>query len=294
MIQKRFGLIILFVFSAIMFFSGCDEDSTDPILGGGGDVEAPTNVKVTLDAPVGGGAYALITWNSSTDENDAEFTGYVVVTDSVNINGNPVGRFDSAFVAKTAADLYTVTNITRGRLFKTLVYGVNNSGGISEAAQSLVYSGVYSGSAEIDEFDASAEAQSAFGWDPATGLGTQYPYSSDNAGTIDIHVRDNAGTLTLYSPGAVPSGPISPARVTQFALLGQGGDAYNLAVESYDDLTEPTLSSIPVADENVYLIKTQDNIYIKLWVTDITETTFSTVQFTYKVQPVSGLKILKR
>lgn len=292
MLKNRFAFILIIVIISLFYFSGCEDDATDPLPIS--DVVAPTNVKVTLDAVVGGGSFAVISWNSSTDESDTDFKGYLVVTDSVNINGNRLGRFDSSFVAKTAPDLYNVTDLVRGRLFKTLVYSVNTNDELSEAATSVVYSGIYSGEGSIDEFSTSTETQSAFGWDPATGLGTQYSYSSANAGLIDIHARVIGGQLLFYSPGAVPENPISPARTTQFVLLGLGGDAYNMAVEAYTDLAEPTSSSILIADENVYLIKTQDNIYVKLWVTNVAVTTFSTVEFTYKIQPVENLKILKR
>jgi len=292
MFKTKLTIILMIALTSLFYFNGCDEDTVDPLPVS--DVESPTNVKVTLDAVLGGGGYATVTWNSSPDESSADFRGYVVITDSVNINGNGLGRFDSAFVDKSAADLYNVTDLVRGRLFKTLVYSVNTDNELSEAAQSVVYSGVYSGTGTIDEFSTSTETQSAFGFDAATGLGTQYPYSSTNGNVIDIHVREENGQLSFYSPGAVPTNPISPARVTQFALLGQGGDAYNMAVEAYDDLTEPTSSTITIADENVYLIKTQDNIYVKIWVTEISGTNFSTVEFTYKLQPVADLKILKR
>lgn len=291
MIKRRLALLI-FVLTVFIGFTGCDEDSTspDPV----SDVAAPTNVKITLDAIVGGGAYAIVTWNSSPDESSADFQGYIIVTDSVNINGNRLGRFDSAFVAKSAADLYNLTGLHQGRLFKSLVYAVNTDNALSEAASSVVYSGIYSGTGSIDEFSTSSETQSAFGWDPGTGLGTQYSYSSSNSNLIDIHVRETNGQLQFFSPGAVPENPINPARVTQFALLGQGGDQYNMAVAQYSDLQEPSNSSIAIADENVYLIKTQDSTYVKLWVTEISGTNFSTVEFTYKLQPVQNLKILKR
>jgi hypothetical protein len=61
------------------------------------------------------------------------------------------------------------------------------------------------------------------------------------------------------------------------------------------DLVEPTSSSIAVIADNVYLLKLQSNHYVKVWVRELTNPGgFQRISFTYKVQPIEGLRVLKR
>ena len=270
----------------------CKSNSTEPVPVT--ELAPPTNIKIVVDATdIGGGSFASINWDQSSDEGLSDFSGYVILTDSVDANGNSMGRYDSGFVSKNDAQLYNVLSLVRGERYKSMVYSTTGSKN-SQSAESIIYSGVYLGEGLIDEFSTSSSTKSAYGWDQSTGLGIQYDYTSANSGVIDLEMRSAAGQLTFYSPDAVPSSPISNPRTTKFSLVGTGEGDFNKPLSSYSDLTEPSSLSIGVTKDNVYLLKTQDSIYVKLWIRIVSGATYQTATFRYKLQPVQNLKVLKR
>ena len=292
--MKNFNIIlpaaIILTFSFLEI--NCKSDTTGPV--SPVSLAPATNIRIIVAATgVGGGSFSSVTWDNSTDVGLSDFTGYAVVTDSVDVNGNSLGRFDSGFVSKTAIQVYNVLSLIRGKLFKSLVYSTTDTQ-VSQSAASVIYSGVYLGDGQIDEYSTSSSTKSAFGWDPQTGVGTQYDYVSLYSGSIDLEMRSEGGQLTFYSPGAVPNNPITYPRETKFSIVGTGENFFDKWLGSYSDLTEPSSLTIGVTKDNVYLIKTQDSTYIKLWVKDITGTAYKSVNFSYKLQPVQNLKVLKR
>ncbi|MGE5679983.1 MAG: fibronectin type III domain-containing protein [Bacillota bacterium] len=277
----------------IFVFQACNnnDSTTGPLPAG--ELAPPANVTVSLYAASGAGA--TIKWTASPDQGQSDFKGYVVVTNRVDSTGRIISIQDSALVQKTDSTFHNVT-LDPGRTYRyqSSVYAVRNDGSKSQSASSIIYAGVYestSGS-NIDEFSSASAAKSGFGWDPFTGLGTQLGYTSANASQIDLHLRAAQSGFNFYSPSA-PSVSITNARQTKIGLVGTGKTAY----DKTENLDEPNLDNIAVALNNVYLIKTQDNYYVKIWVKSIGKSgtnTFNTVTFDYKVQPTKGLRVLKR
>lgn len=281
---KYFFLVLV---SAALFIPGCTDDSTNeplPVT----ELNPPSNVKVELFAASGTSAH--IRWTASTDEGRSDFKGYAIVTDKVDTNGTVLSRADSGFVDK-GISVYTVgLDPNRETRYRSAVYAVTNDNKKSQSATSIIYGGVYELTGQtIDEFSSSSSAQSGYGWDPFLFTGSQYAFSSGNADKIDLHLRKENNVLTFFSPVSKLSG----ARTTKLGLVGTGQTAYDKA----ENLDEPNLSSISVAQNNVYLLKTQDNLYVKVWVTKVEQVSgqsYSTVTFDYKIQPIKNLRVLKR
>lgn len=282
-------LIAFFITIGLIFTNGCqDDDGTAPPVDVT-ELAPPQNVNLSLNAVTGGGSIAQITWNASTDEGLGDFKGYGVVTNKVTQSGQRISTFDSLIVNKGQSRFHNVSSIERGEFYQTRVYSINDDNDRSQAITTLVYAGVYAGSGTIDQFDSNNnEAQSGFGWDTTFFGGTQYPFSSANFGLIDMHARADGSNLNFVSPNTANNN----ARTTLYAQLsGTGEDAFDLTTS----LPEPTVTSISVVVDNVYLLKTQSGHYIKIWVQNISQTGgVTSISFEYKAQPVRNFRVLKR
>ncbi len=83
---------------------------------------------------------------------------------------------------------------------------------------------------------------------------------------------------------------LSGAKTTLFGMVGTGQDAFEQTT-----LDEPTFSVLDVANKTVYLIKTKEGNYIKVWVKEIDfANNINTAYFDYKVQPIVDLKLVKK
>jgi hypothetical protein len=290
-------LLILGAVTILFTLSAADcSKSTEPEQPTTQAPNPPANVYVTVDAVAGGESFAIISWDKSPQHDDANFKGYIVVTYVVNQLGEPTSTFDSVFIPKIESRKRIVQNIQRGIRYKSYVYAVNNDGKRSIPFGTVIYAGVYYGEGVIDEFKLTGTAKSGYGWAPATGVGTQYSFGQSNYPYIDLHMRvDSASNvLTFYSPNVKAA--FSGARVTKFAVVPK------TAQEGFDlveGLEEPTLSAVSVVKDNVYLLKTQDSIYVKVWVKNIKTTgsgtdAYKSAEFEYKVQPITNLRVVKR
>lgn len=253
-------------------------------------VAPPGSMSFSIDAVPGGGSYALISWTPSPDENRNDFKGYRVKTVSLNAQGQVISTFEERELPKTPRT-YQVLSVNRGTMYKTYLQSELNNGQKSDSLETKIYSGVYyNNDGVIDSYTAGpSSAKSGFGWSTSTGAGTQYTYSEASSNLIDINLRLLENELFFFSPDVFNN----LFRSTIFSLVGAGQQAFNET-----ELLEPSGSIIKVQQDNVYLIKTQDNHYIKIWVKEIVNNTsttgYYTVSFEYKVQPVEGLRILKR
>lgn len=290
-------LVLLCLLTLYLSFTGADcSKSTQPEQPQTQAPNPPANVYVTVDAVAGGESFAIVSWDKSPQHDDANFKGYIVVTYVVNQLGDPQSTFDSAFVSKIDSRKRVIQNIQRNVRYKSYVYAVNNDGKRSTPFGTVIYAGVYFGDGMIDEFKLTGTAKSGFGWNISTGVGTQYSFGQSNYPFIDLHMRvDSASNvLTFYSPNVKASNP--GARVTKFSVVSKTGqDGFDLV----ENLEEPTLSAVSVVKDNVYLLKTQDSIYVKVWVRNIKTTgsgtdAYQTAEFEYKVQPISNLRVVKR
>ncbi len=288
--RKLLVLLILFTLSFCSIGSNCSTNTEDnpPV-----SVAPATNITVVVNAVAGGNSSAIVSWDKSADDSNADFNGYVAITYIVNSAGESQSRFDSVLVLKTESRKRTLTTINRGTRYKTYVYATNNNGVLSSPISSVIYAGVYyNDDGIIDEFKETGSAKSGFGWDPSSGVGTQYLFDSTHFVNIDLHLRMDGTVLTFYSPKVKDS----RARDTK---ISQVPGTKQAAFDLVEGLVEQNLSGIAAVKDNVYLLKTQDSIYVKLWVKNIKTTGFGTdayqtVEFDYKVQPIVNLRVLKR
>jgi len=261
---------------------GTDDDSDPPAT----SVAAPANVRLVLDwGP--SSPFAIVKWDHSADQNRSDFRGYKVTTYEVDSLGSIISSFRvDNNIPKTSTE-QQISSLQSNRRYRSYISAETNNGLRSDSVSTVIYAGVFAFSGTIDEYQATGSAESGFGWDVQIGSGIQYAYTGGNAASIDLHVRNTGGTgLQFYSPAANPPG----TKTTLFGLIGQGQTAFDQTA-----LNEPTATSIPVIDENVYLLKLESGHYVKIWVTEITNTSgFQTIQFEYKLQPIAGLRVLKR
>lgn len=286
--------IILLIY---LIFSGADcAKSTEPTQPQSQAPNPPANVYIVVDAVAGGESFAIVSWDKSPQHDNSDFKGYIVVTYKVNQLGEPLSTVDSVFIPKIESRKRTIQNIQRFVRYKSYVYAVNNDGKRSIPFGTIVYAGVYYGEGMIDEFKLTGTAKSGYGWKPSTGEGTQYSFGQSNYPFIDLHMRvDSASNvLTFYSPNVKAAYP--GARVTRFAIVTKTGqEGFDLV----EGLEEPSLAAVSVIQNNVYLLKTQDSIYVKVWVKNVKTTgsgtdAYKTAEFEYKIQPITNLKVVKK
>jgi hypothetical protein len=291
MLKSKLKSLITFLsllavsFSFIAGDCGTDSDPQPP-----GTVAGPGSVSLTVDALPGGGSFAIISWTSSPDQGRSDFSHYRVVTYQANASGTPTSVFAEANNVPKTSSTQTVSSISRGTRYISYVQSVTTSGVRSDSVATEIYGGVYfNNNGMIDQFSSNSAAQSGYGWDPNTGDGQQHSYVSANFAAIDLHMReDSGGNLRFYSPSAQGG-----SKTTLLGLVGGGQSSFDRT-----DLNEPTENNAQVVEDVVYLLKTQENNYIKVWVKSINQVVsvppYTNVEFEYKVQPIEGLRIVKR
>lgn len=298
-IMKYFSKLVSLLVLVTIYFTliGADcSKSTAPEQPQSQAPNPPANVYVVVDAVAGGESFAIISWDKSPQHDNSDFKGYIVVTYTVNQLGEALTTVDSVFVPKIESRKRTIQNIQRFVRYKSYVYAVNNDGKRSIPFGTVVYAGVYYGEGMIDEFKLTGTAKSGFGWNPSTGEGSQYSFGQANYPNIDLHMRvDSASNvLTFYSPNVKAAYP--GARITRFAVVSKTGqEGFDLV----EGLEEPTLAAVSVVKDNIYLLKTQDSIYVKVWVKNIKTTgsgtdAYKTAEFEYKIQPITNLRVVKK
>lgn len=283
--KNNFRKIISFGAAAILilalFVTGCDSTS-NPTSAGSSKIAAVTNLKVTLGQA--SNYYAIISWTGIADNGRSDFTGYTVITYAVDSNGNKGARLDSNKVS-TGTTTYTINSLQPAQRYQSYVYSESSTSGYtSDSAATIIYGAVFVNTDSLDEYMATGPAMSGYGWNGTYGIGTRYSFTTGNLANIDLHVR-NQGGLQFFSPlSFLPGG-----RTTTIALVGGGQTAFDQSVVS-----EPTAPSLAIVADNVYVIKTQSNYYIKIWVQSIGNNTagFQYVKFKFKVQSVAGLRVL--
>jgi hypothetical protein len=290
MTNKKLSLFtFVILFSSYLFVGGdCGTDSNpDPAPG---TLAPPAGMSLVINAIAGGGSYALINWSASPDENRSDFKGYRIITAELNASGQITSVFQEQALPKTQKS-FQVLSIMRGTRYKTFLLSELEDGTRSDSLETEIYSGVfYNNDGVIDSYTAGpGNARSGYGWDVFTGAGAQYAYTGANAGVIDIHLRLLENELFFFSPNTFET----LFKLTSYGLVGSGSSAFDDT-----NLEEPNRSLIKVEQDNVYLLKTQEDHYIKIWVKAIDPPTatenYYTVEFDYKLQPVEGLRIVKR
>ena len=288
MLKFKFLLVSLsYLLITLLLIPGCTSDtSTNPQPAA--SVAPPTNIDLLVDAvTVGGGSYALISWNPSTDESKSDFKGYRINTYIVNSSNAITGTFSSDLVPKST-HTQTVNSILRGTRYISYVRAELTDGTKSDSVATQIYGGVYyNNDGVVDEYTTGTSTKSGFGWNVSSGAGNQYSLTSANATSIDLYMVYSGG-LKFNSPKNNIN--LSGAKTTLFGIVGTGQDAFDQTT-----LDEPTFSVVDVAADQVYLIKTQEGNYIKIWVKSIGFTNnVNTAYFDYKVQPIVNLKLVKK
>jgi Fibronectin type III domain len=300
--NKLRKLFILSFFSLLIFSltgGDCGKQTTGPIALK--KVAAPQNIKLSLgatplDSSVSPSSYAVVTWDASADENNTDFRGYRIITEELSSSNQVKLNLEEKALAKSAKT-YTVNGIQPMKRYKTYVIAELTDGTRSDSMDTPVYGGIYyNNNGSIDSYTSSGNSQSGYGWDITTGEGTQYTFNQANSKKIDLHLREEStGALFFKSPDYLDELSGTSYKYTKMDLIGYGQEAFNETVIAKPDSLFRT--EAPVSKDGVYLIKTQEGNYIKIWVKDYQQTgtpPYYNVKFYYKVQPVAGLRILKR
>jgi Fibronectin type III domain len=283
---RNFLFIFVLCFSLIWW--GCPTKITSPPPTPT-KINPPSDIVLVLGAlPAGQTAFATISWRASEDTGRSDFRGYRVITQELDTNNKVITVFQVQLVTPSTLT-YTVDSLISGKRYKTSVSAELTDNTTSDTISTQVYGAVYYNTdGQIDEmFDNdTTDSQSGYGW-PSHRQGYQYKFAGQFSTLIDLHMRANSGgKLTFYSPGNFPPG----LRNTEISLVGDNLDAFDQT-----NLVEPQSHSQLVNLGKVYLLKTEDNYYIKVYVTSIgnpVSTNFKTVKFEYKVQSVQGLRVL--
>ncbi len=287
---------ILLFFSGLLLLTlpftgtGCSSSDNPPAPSTG--VAAPENVSLVINSDsTGQHSTAFITWDASPDENRSNFSGYKVLTYKVDENHNVISTHQVKGFPPSV-HYFTIDSIGLNSRFQTFVFSELDDGTESDSTGTPVYAGVYYRTdGTIDQYKSGDTSiiKSGYGWNIQNGQGTNYLFDPSNAGTIDMIMRGEVNdSLTFYSPDQYPPG----TRSTKFLKVGTGQDAFDQT-----NLTEPDKDSIRIDSNYVYLLKTMEGYYIKVWVKAIHYLAgaippYYNVVFDYKIQPIEGLKVL--
>jgi hypothetical protein len=301
--MNRFKILIsLLVFSFLIFSltgGDCGKQTTGPVIVK--KVADPQNVTIVLSAtPLDSAAiqnsYAVISWNASADENNPDFRGYRIITVELNSSNQVKLNLEEKALDKSVKS-YVVNDIQPMNRYKTFVIAELTDGTRSDSIETPVYGGIfYNNNGSIDSYNTSGNSQSAYGWDISTGSGTQYSFNQANSKKIDLHMREEStGALFFKSPDFLDELLGTSYKYTKMDLIGYGQEAFDETIISKPDSLFRT--EAPVSKDGVYLLKTQEGNYIKIRVKDIEQTgnpAYFNVKFYFKVQPIVGLRVLKR
>ena len=300
--HKFKSLFLLLIISFLIFSltgGDCGKQTTGPVPVK--TVASPQNVKVVLgatplDSSITQNSYAVISWDASADENSPDFRGYRIITVELGSSNQVKLNLEEKALDKSVKT-YTVNDIEPMKRYKTLVIAELTNGTRSDSVETPVYGGVYyNTNGSIDSYNSSSNSQSGYGWDISTGEGTQYSFIQANSKKIDLHMREEStGALFFKSPDFLDELLGTSYKYTKMDLIGYGQEAFDETIISKPDSLFRT--EAPVSKDGVYLLKTQESNYIKVWVKNIEQTgnpAYFNVKFYYKVQPIVGLRILKR
>ncbi|MGE5436662.1 MAG: hypothetical protein ACM3O3_05490, partial [Syntrophothermus sp.] len=117
---KMFSIAVI---SSLMFFAGdCGTNNDNPPAST--SVAAPTNIKIRVDRS--SGAFAVVSWDHSSDKGKSDFKGYVVNTYAVDSSGNVISQFRTDIVPSSSNSqiINSIIPLTR---YKSFVYAETNN-----------------------------------------------------------------------------------------------------------------------------------------------------------------------
>lgn len=297
--KSLFSLLVLSFLIFSLTGGDCGKQTTGPVAAK--TVAAPQNVNVILgatplDSAITQNSYAIVSWDASADENNTDFRGYRIITVELSSSNQIKLNLEEKALDKSIKT-YTVNDIEPMKRYKSFVIAELTDGTRSDSVETPVYGGVfYNTDGSIDSYNSSGNSQSGYGWDINTGEGTQYSFIQANSKKIDLHMREEStGALFFKSPDFLDELLGTSYKYTRMDLIGYGQEAFDETIISKPDSLFRT--EAPVSKDGVYLIKIQEGNYIKVWVKDIQQIgnpAYFNVKFYYKVQPIVGLRILKR
>ncbi len=288
--QKKLNLYftsLIVLFLSYLFIGGDCSTNNNEEIPSPNTVVPPASMSFKVEAEAGGDSRVIFNWTASSDENDTNFKGYRIITVELDSNNRVTFVFQEQALSK-ATKTHTINPIERGKRFKSFLLAERNNGTKSDSLETDVYAGVfYNTDGIIDSYVANSSTMSGFGWNVLTGVGTQYPYTSSNANEIDLHIRELGDVPYFFSPGGLDPG----FKLTRMKNIGSGVSAFDET-----DLPEADETFLSVNLGDVYLIKTQEEYYVKIWIKNIDPPNairdYYIVQFDYKLQPIKNLRIL--
>ncbi len=299
--MNKFKILTLLLFFPFLMFSlmiGCSNQTTEPIAKK--TVAPPQNLKLILkatplDSTASPSTTAVVSWDASVAESNADFKGYRVITVELNNSNQFVSVLQEQAITKSE-HTHSIDNIDVMTKYQTYVVAELTDGTRSDSLKTPVYSGVfYNTNGSIDSYTSSGNSQSGYGWDIKTGEGTQCSYNPANSKKIDLHLREEStGELFFKSPDFL-DGLVKNYKYTRILLIGFGQEIFDETMIDRPDSLFRTEAQ--VITDGVYLLETQEGYYIKIWVKNYGKAgdlSYYNVKFYYKVQPIVGLRILKR
>lgn len=288
--KRILQILCLILVSQIFNGAKCSKSPVEPET----PIDAPSLVTVWIQLNQNLQSFATVTWEKSPQHDKSEFKGYFVITYIVDRSGKPVQALDSIFIPKVDSRKVILSNIEVGIRYRTDVYSVDLNNKRSKPASSIIYAGVFYGEGTIEQFRSDSTTNAGFGWEPFSGSGNQYKFIHSNFANIDLHLRVHNNLLTFFSPDFIIKN--TNVRKTRFYLLPTTGQK---AFEDILSLEEPSLTGVSVNKDNVYLLRTNDSIYVKLWVKDIRTVgsgvnAYQSVDFAYRLQPIVNLRVVKK
>jgi predicted secreted protein len=289
MLNSRIKLMLRFCIVCILSFSFIGGDCStngDEDLPPENSVASPGSFTFKVEAVAGGDSRVVFNWTASADENETDFKGYRITTVELNNSNQVVSTFQEQALGKNIKT-HNINPLERGKRYRTLLVAELNNGIKSNTLQTDIYAGVfYNTDGKIDAYFENSSSMSGYGWDFETGVGTQYPYTQSNAGKMDIHLEEFRSAPYFFSP-SLDTG----FKLTRMKNIGSGQTTFDET-----DLPEADETFLPVNLGDVYLVKTEEGFYAKVWIKSITppgtSQNYYTITFDYKLQPINGLRIL--
>ena len=286
--QKNFkALLLSLIILTAIFLGGCSTDNNNGLTSPDTNtVSPPASFTFNVDAVAGGDASVTFNWTASPDANKSNFKGYRIITAEVDSNGNITSVLQEASRIKNLT--YSIDPLDRGRRYKTFLCSELEDGTLSDTLKTEIYAAVfYNTDGVIDSYVQNSSTMSGFGWDISTGVGTPYSYTQGNAALIDLHLEETHSAPYFYTPNAFGGS----FKLTRMKLIGSGQAGFDET-----NLHEADETILLAENDNVYLLKTQDNYYIKIWIKSVDPPSLTsdhfTIHFDYKVQPIKGLRVL--
>ena len=288
--QKKLNLyfttLVVLVLSYLFMGGDCSTDNNKEVPPLINSVAAPGSFTFKVDAIAGGDSKVIFSWTASSDENDSDFKGYRIITVELDSNEHE-SVYQEQALSKTIRT-HVIDPLERSKRFKTFLLAELNNGTKSDSLETDIYAGVfYNTDGEIDSYVDNSSSMSGFGWNVLTGVGTQYPYTQSNANKIDLHIRELGSDPYFFSPSGLDQG----FKLTRIKNIGSGQSAFDET-----DLPEADETFLALNLGDVYLVKTQEEYYVKVWIKNITPPNaiqnYYTITFDYKLQPIQGLRIL--